>query len=243
MFALIHAKPAAFIFYSMESDMPYMRKIKKPKRHVLTLAVCAVVFTALLFGVIVEVCVRRPVLLLAQERTRALAAGTMSFAVLAALEEQQGDMLSVTQTEGESYLVIADTAKLNYVASLASADAQRRMEKLGKEGVTVELGDASGLAMLGGMGPKINVGFTTVGSITAETVSSLKSSGINQCIYSVDLVLTAHVQFAIAGKAKVVEVQGITPICQTVIVGKVPQVYTNVANEEDMLNLVPNDIP
>ena len=81
------------------------------------------------------------------------------------------------------------------------------------------------------------------GSVTADAVSSLRSAGINQCVYSVDLKLTAHIQIVLGGRAQTVEVTGVNPICQTVIVGEVPQVYTNVANEEDMLNLIPTDLP
>ena len=80
-------------------------------------------------------------------------------------------------------------------------------------------------------------------SKTRAQKSSLRSSGINQCIYSVDLILTAHLQLVLGGRAQVIEVTGRNPICQTVIVGRVPQVYTNVANEDDMLNLIPNEVP
>ena len=191
----------------------------------------------------VSSCVRGPVMTLAEERAKALAAYTMSFAVMAALEEEAGEMLHVTQTEGESYIIIADTAKVNRVASLASADARERMEAIGRQGVTLTVGDVSGLALLGGRGPKLTAMFVPVGSITADTVSSLRSSGINQCIYSIDLKLTAHIQIIVGGRAQTVEITGVSPICQTVIVGQTPQVYTNVANEDDMLNLIPTEIP
>lgn len=32
-------------------------------------------------------------------------------------------------------------------------------------------------------------------------------------------------------------------IAENIIAGEVPQVYTNVASEEDMLNLIPTDLP
>ena len=202
---------------------------------------CAAIVLVLIFGV--SSCVREPVLTLAGERAKALAANTMSYAVMAALERERGDMLKVTGGEGETRFVMADTAKINAVAALASADARERMESLGREGFTLSLGDISGLVLLGGIGPKIKVGFTPVGSVTADAVSSLRSAGINQCVYSVDLKLTAHIQIVLGGRAQTVEVTGVNPICQTVIVGEVPQVYTNVANEEDMLNLIPTDLP
>ncbi|MBO6061788.1 MAG: hypothetical protein J6P98_06730, partial [Clostridia bacterium] len=134
------------------------RKSKKRAGARIRLILAALVIAAALACILFESCVRRPVLTLAGERGRALAANTMSFAVMAALEERQGDMLTVTEGEGESYLVTADTAKLNYVASLASADAQERMAELGKQGIDIPLGDVSGILLLGGRGPKLNIG-------------------------------------------------------------------------------------
>ena len=227
----------------MESLKVTRRKRKKARfglERAAALA-CAAIVLVLIFGV--SSCVREPVLTLAGERAKALAANTMSYAVMAALERERGDMLKVTGGEGETRFVMADTAKINAVAALASADARERMESLGREGFTLSLGDISGLVLLGGIGPKIKVGFTPVGSVTADAVSSLRSAGINQCVYSVDLKLTAHIQIVLGGRAQTVEVTGVNPICQTVIVGEVPQVYTNVANEEDMLNLIPTDLP
>ena len=227
----------------MESLKVTRRKRKKARfglERAAALA-CAAIVLVLIFGV--SSCVREPVLTLAGERAKALAANTMSYAVMAPLERERGDMLKVTGGEGETRFVMADTAKINAVAALASADARERMESLGREGFTLSLGDISGLVLLGGIGPKIKVGFTPVGSVTADAVSSLRSAGINQCVYSVDLKLTAHIQIVLGGRAQTVEVTGVNPICQTVIVGEVPQVYTNVANEEDMLNLIPTDLP
>ena len=47
----------------------------------------------------------------------------------------------------------------------------------------------------------------------------------------------------IGGRSEEVEIKTAVPLCETVVVGAVPQVYTNVADEEDMLNLIPTDLP
>ena len=234
-------RSACGIPYSMEQVI--RRKRKKAVRKAAYLFAAGMALLLILCVVGLNACVAEPIRTLAEERARELAASTMSFAVVAALESERGEMLSVTQTGEESWLVIADTAKVNAVAGLASADAQQRMSEIGRQGISFNAGDLSGLSLLCGSGPKLTAGFSPVGSITAETVSSLSSAGINQSIYSIDLILTARIRLVIGGRAKIISVRGSNPICQTVIVGKVPQVYTNVANEDDMLNLIPTELP
>ena len=113
---------------------------------------------------------------------------------------------------------------------------------MGSGGVSVDLGSAMGFVPTGG-GMDIRVGFTPKGSVTPHISANLRSSGINQSLFSVELTLTAHLRIFLAGIDDEMTVSNTVPICETVIVGKVPQVYTNVANEEDMLNLVPTSLP
>ena len=45
------------------------------------------------------------------------------------------------------------------------------------------------------------------------------------------------------GVTDTIQVSAEAAIAESIIVGDVPEVYTNVANEEDMLNLIPSDKP
>lgn len=54
--------------------------------------------------------------------------------------------------------------------------------------------------------------------------------------------MTASLKLVMAGVSETVTVQAEAAIAENVIVGDVPQVYTNVASEEDMLNLIPTDV-
>lgn len=152
-------------------------------------------------------------------------------------------MLSITETGEESYVISADTAAANALASRIEAIAQELVAGEGEKGVSISLGNASGIAFIAGAGPKAHFRFTPMGSVKGSLSSSLRSAGINQSLYTLELTLTASVRVLLAGRDETVTIKTAVPICQTVVVGKVPQVYTNVANEEDMLNLIPTDLP
>ena len=83
----------------------------------------------------------------------------------------------------------------------------------------------------------------TVGSVQSEFSSELRASGINQSLYRVNLKLTASLRLILPGVSDTIQVSAEAAIAESIIVGDVPEVYTNVANEEDMLNLIPSDKP
>ncbi len=157
--------------------------------------------------------------------------------------EDSSKLLSLTQTGGETYAIIADSAALNSLACRVTALAQGAISELGSEGVKVELGTVSGVAWLAGRGPEFEARFTPAGGVMGRISSSLRSAGVNQSLFTVNLELTSSVRLLTPGHDKTVTVKTQVPLCQTVVVGAVPQVYTNVANEDDMLNLIPTDLP
>ena len=51
------------------------------------------------------------------------------------------------------------------------------------------------------------------------------------------------IQLVMPGIYELIRVSTEAAIAENIIAGEVPQVYTNVASEEDMLNLIPTDLP
>ena len=62
----------------------------------------------------------------------------------------------------------------------------------------------------------------------------------NQTLYCVNLRVTADSNIIFPGALNSVCAEIDVPIAQSVIIGDVPDAYTDVNNEEDMLNLVPS---
>lgn len=220
-----------------------VRKRKRIKRFSerAILPVAAIVAAVLLLAV--SLAVRRPLYAAAAETARDEAVRALSQAVPMALEGFSGAFISIETVGKECFVINADTALVNRLIAAVTEGARELLLKSGGVGVTADLGTASGLAILSGRGPKVSARFEPLGSVRAEPVSSLRSSGINQSLFVLELKLTARVLVQLAGKDEEIEVKTTVPIAETVVVGRVPQVYTNVADEEDMLNLIPNEVP
>jgi len=184
----------------------------------------------------------RPVLEgLASARVESASARAMNEAILEVLStDAAGELLSAQASqEGHISLLTADAGKLNLLAADAAAAAQRRIQDLGEQGVSVALGTLSGIPLLSGLGPRISFRFTPVGMVQSSFHSEFRSAGINQTLHRITLQLTGTVRLVLPGRSYTVTVMALAPISENVIVGDVPNAYTNVADRDDLLNLIP----
>ena len=186
----------------------------------------------------------RPVLEgLASARVESAAARAMNEAILEVLgSASTGELLSAqASNEGHVSLLTADAGKLNLLAADCAAAAQRRIQDLGEQGVSVPLGTLSGVPLLAGLGPRLSFRFTPVGMVQSSFHSEFRSAGINQALHRITLQLTGTVRVVLPGRSYSVTVLTQAPVAENVIVGDVPEAYTNVANTDDLLNLIPEN--
>ena len=184
----------------------------------------------------------RPVLEgLASARVESASARAMNEAILEVLStDAAGELLSAQASqEGHISLLTADAGKLNLLAADAAAAAQRRIQDLGEQGVSVALGTLSGIPLLSGLGPRLSFRFTPVGMVQSSFHSEFRSAGINQTLHRITLQLTGTVRLVLPGRSYTVTVMDLAPISENVIVGDVPDAYTHVADRDDLLNLIP----
>ena len=186
----------------------------------------------------------RPVLEgLASARVESAAARAMNEAILEVLgSASTGELLSAqASNEGHVSLLTADAGKLNLLAADCAAAAQRRIQDLGEQWVSVPLGTLSGVPLLAGLGPRLSFRFTPVGMVQSSFHSEFRSAGINQTLHRITLQLTGTVRVVLPGRSYSVTVLTQAPVAENVIVGDVPEAYTNVANTDDLLNLIPEN--
>lgn len=188
----------------------------------------------------------RPVLVgLSDARVESVAARAMNDAILEILSDSdagKGLLNIYTASDGGVYLLTADAARLNSIAADCADSAQQKIADLGEQGVSVPLGTLTGIPILAGVGPRITLRFTPAGAVRSEFSSQFRTAGINQTLHRITLELTATIRVILPGESHVVTVYAQAPIAENVIVGDVPGAYTNVANEEDMMNFVPDAV-
>ena len=78
-----------------------------------------------------------------------------------------------------------------------------------------------------------------VGAVSTAYDTEFETAGINQTRHRVSLTLTAQVQLVIPTGAQMVEVSTQVAMAESIIVGEVPDTFTDVGEDMDMLDLVP----
>ena len=211
------------------------RKRRKPYIRKLCLALAMLAAVGIVWLIISVNNRMRPALAnLAETRINSIATEAMNQAIT--------ESLNTSYDNGEKvYMLQADARRMNLLASECCAAAQKRIAEVGEQGVSLPLGTVSGITYLTGRGPRIRVTFTPAGSVYSEFCSTLSSSGINQSLYRVSLRLTASIRLIMPGISRSIKVSSEAAIAESIIVGEVPQVYTNVESTDDMLNLIPTE--
>lgn len=145
----------------------------------------------------------------------------------------------ILDKNGKISLIQYDTIIINKLARETSTLAQDEIRSLGEEGITVPLGSVTRSKILSGMGPDIRVRMTPVGSVSVDFTDEFHAAGINQTRHKIYLLFKTQVKIVVPLGSEVINVSTRVPISESIIVGDVPQTYVNVADEDQMLNLVP----
>ena len=217
--------------------------VRKLRRRIALLILAAVLL--LLSGgvLLVEQNLTRVVLSLAQAQARAMAVRILNEAAAELLStgEVTYDSLMQVTTDDRSQvrLIQANTPEMNRLAAQVSLLSQEKLHTTRDQAVHIPLGSALGLTLFAGAGPKINVRILPVGSVHAEFHTDFQTAGINQTRHRISLTLTAQVQLVIPTGAQTVEASTQVAMAESIIVGEVPETFTDVGNDMDMLDLVP----
>ena len=184
----------------------------------------------------------KPILLnTAESRVRSVALEAINSAIAVNLSDvHYDDLITVERdTLGRVVMLQANTINMNRISTQTALTAQKYITDIGQQPIGVNLGSATGNALLAGRGPEIMVNVIPVGAVGTEFITEFQSTGINQTRHKVYIRIRAMMRIVIPNGAKEVEVVSQLPVAETVIVGDVPGSYVNVESTEDMLNLLP----
>lgn len=158
-----------------------------------------------------------------------LSTSAVSDAVYEVLERNEITYEDFVQTEydkdGNVTHLYLQTSRLNLIAREFYQVAQVYLDKMGKDGLDVAIGAFTGLPFLVGVGPKVNLKLVSIGAMTSTFESKFTSAGINQTNHSVYIHLYASVSLILPACSKKIDSVTEMLVAESVIVGKVPQVY------------------
>lgn len=140
---------------------------------------------------------------------------------------------------GEIASFSANQYEINSITREIVKEAQFLMDSIGEDGLPLNIGTFTGIPFLLGRGPMINLKLVPIGSVSGTFASEFNAVGINMTRHALFLYVDIHVSIVMPIKSYDVYTTSQVLLAESIIVGKVPEVYLNGGSLGQSLNLVP----
>lgn len=149
-------------------------------------------------------------------------------AVLNSLNDQlkYDDIIKLEKNnQGDITLIVANNYKINSLSRDITRLSKLEIEKTLINGVPVPWLAFLGIGYLSGIGNNVYVKTINLASVDCEFESNFISSGINQTLHSIYAIIKCIINVEIPLNKKEIEIKSKILLCESVIVGKVPNYY------------------
>ncbi len=144
-----------------------------------------------------------------------------------------------TDENGNITYIQAHSLIINKLTRDLASASQTKLDIIGEQGIGIPMGTLSGMPIFMGKGPDLRIKLFPIGAIQCFFSSVFTQAGINQTNHKIYVNVNSSISVIMPVKAKRVKSTTQFLLCESIIVGKVPEVYLNSDNLDDMMNLVP----
>ena len=145
-----------------------------------------------------------------------------------------------TDSQGKISMIQANAIKINSLSKEISTKALAKVESIGEQGIAIPLGTFTGMPLFAGKGPDVYIKVSPVGTLDCIFKSEFIQAGINQTLHRIYLEVTTSVNLILPIFDDVVNTFTQVMICESIIVGEVPEFYFN-NSMGSLLDLVPDN--
>ena len=140
-------------------------------------------------------------------------------------------------SEGNIQMINANILKMNLLTSDIASFIQNSLDKTDYSKIKLSIGSLTGIKMLSGAGPNINLKINSAGDVETDLRSEFISQGINQTLHKIYLQINSKVTILTPIKTLQEEISNQVLLAEHVIVGQIPSTYYNFDNLEPGQNL------
>lgn len=202
-------------------------RAKKRKKKIFVFSIIIITIFALL-----DLQVRPLIKSIAENQAKISATNIINDEVLRELSDKSSyysELVSIkTDNNGKILAVTTDSQKVNVLKSSVSSNIQREMPSSNPQKVAVPLGTLTGIELLTGRGPLINMKVSIPGTVSTDIKSEFVQAGINQTKHQIYISVKTQVNALIPGFPITTTVETSILVSEIVIVGDVPNVYADV---------------
>ena len=117
--------------------------------------------------------------------------------------------------------------------------AQNALSQMGANGIDIPIGSFSGMPIFTGRGPAVNIKMLPIGTIFCKFESTFTEAGINQTNHRIYLKVYSSVSVILPTANQTIQTETQLMICESIIVGEIPDTYLHSDSLDEMMNLIP----
>lgn len=219
-------------------------KCKTPKKNKHKLVIFMFIFISIFSGVLcfLNFVVNPVIIETSSSKVKSLSQDAVNTAVFEVIKDASiyDSLIKIQRDEeGNITMISSNAVRINYLSREIIENAQKRLEYLGSKGVNIPLGTFSGMPILVGHGPLVNIKLIPIGAINCNFSSKFISAGINQTNHKIYLEVNSNINIILPTASQSVNTKTQIMIAENIIIGKIPQTYLYSDDIGNLLNLVP----
>lgn len=148
---------------------------------------------------------------------------------------EYNSLCNVLTDGGKISFVEINVREVNKINASLLQRVTRRLDEAGENKFYIPLGSLMGSSLLLGRGPRVAIKFYPSGYIKTKAKNSFEEAGVNQTNHRVTLDLSVEVTAFLFFHSETYQVNEEFLITEMLIVGDVPEYYTNIISEDEKL--------
>lgn len=146
------------------------------------------------------------------------------------------DLVAISKDDtGAISAIETDTIKVNKIKSSVIKAVSDVGTKLSEASIQIPIGTLTNIAYFSARGPSVTLKVIPQGVVKAQFVSKFTSAGVNQTHHQLMINVSMEAAAVIPGFTSNVEIPSDFIIAETVIVGDVPEYYTQITGADQEL--------
>ncbi len=226
--------------FQVGNNCSSIKKRNKTKRFLIFLLIVLMIASIIMFYFDKYV---NPVILTTSEtKVKMMTSRAVNSAISEILNNNNiyDELVTISQdNNGNISMIQANAISINRLSKDISRLALVKIESIGDQGINIPLGSFTGMPILMGRGPEVLIKIVPIGTLDCVFKSEFLSAGINQTVHRIYLDVSSVVNLILPIFNDPVQTYTQVLICESVIVGRVPEFYFNNAMSE-LLDLVPS---
>ena len=206
-----------------------MKRYRRPKnKWRRRIGFCAAVLIFVGAVILIHVNITKVLISVAEASMRSITTVAVNDAVYYTLSDKirYEELITVSRDEEGSITgITSNSFEINRIARDTAYMSQQNLTKMSEAGVDVPLGAFFGIEAWVGFGPHINMKIIPISNVECRFASTFAEAGVNQTKHSIYLEVVADISIITpSGTRNFASLTEIL-ICESVLVGKVPDTY------------------